>query len=186
MRGDPDVSPGGHGRARRAWVLVGLLVAVAGVAVAVGLTRSPRPHFVAIRARPTLPSLPAVVGTAPTTSSAAPRLHAPVDAAQLTAARRTAQAFLAGYLSYLYGHARASRLTHLTPGLRAQLAGQPPRVTPAQRTRHPRLLALAAVGQTPDTVLVTATVADGGAPPYPIRLSLVRQAGGWVVTAIPA
>lgn len=170
------------------WLLLpsALVVAGAVIAIAVTSTRPRSRHSAASVPGATLPSVPAVTGTTSTAPPSVAELQAPVAVAQLTEARRAAHGFLGGYLRYLYGHARASDLTDLTPGLRAELARQPPHVSSAQRARHPRLLSLAAVGQAPDTVLVTATVADGGAPPYPIRLTLGRQARRWVVAAIPS
>jgi hypothetical protein len=165
---------------------VAVLVAVAAVAVALSVLGSPGRSSTATTPSATLPSLPAVVGTAPGGPPSAPRLEAPVGAAQLAAARTVAKAFLAGYLPYLYGRAHADRLSDVSAALRAELARQPPRITPAQHLRRPRMLALAVVGQARDRVLATATIADGGAPPYPVRLILARRAGRWVVTALPS
>ena len=163
-------------------IALSLLAALAGVLAAAG-GRSTSPP--AITPSPTLPGVPVVVGTrAAPAPVPATGLRAPVNAAQLSHARSVAARFLAGYLPYLYGHRHARSLLDLAPALRAELAHDPPRLTPAQRSRHPRLVALAAVGRPGGRVLATATVAGGGAAAYPVRLLLTRRAHQWVVTAI--
>ena len=173
---------------RRPWrwpatVVIVLLVAVAVAAIVPGRKSKGSGSG---QSSVSLPSVPAVVGTATTGPGSVPRRDAPVDARQLAAARTAAATFLAGYLPYLYGRARPRTISNVSAGLRAKLASQPPRVTPAQRSRHPRLIALSAIGRQPGQVLATATITDGGAAPYSIRLIIGRTHGRWLVTAIPS
>lgn len=162
-------------------IALSLLAALAALLVATGSPR--RPARVPTPAA-TLPSTPVIVGTVPARPTANAGLRAPVDAAQLGEAQRIAAGFLAGYVPYLYGRRPAKSLRDLTSSLRAELAHDPPRLTPAQRSRHPRLLALATVGRPSGAVLATATVADGGPAAYPVRLLLTRRDHGWVVISI--
>jgi len=102
--------------------------------------------------------------------------------AQLARARVAARRFLAGYLPYLYGRALARRVTDVTASVAASLRRSRARVTPAQRRRHPRLVGLTLVGQTPGSVIATARVADGGVAPYPLTFTLQQRTdGSWVV-----
>jgi hypothetical protein len=181
------VSPRDRPDPRRRWRVAGsvlvLLIAVAAIVLlSGGNSESPRSSEPSV----SLPSLPAVVGTRASTPPSLPALIAPVDAGQLAAAKSAAAAFLAGYLPYLYGHAPVRAISHLSAGLRADLAAHPARVTPAQHARHPRLVALSAVGRQPRDVLATATIADGSGVPYAIRLILERHHGRWLVSATPS
>ena len=58
------------------------------------------------------------------------------------------------------------------------------RPTPAERRRHPRVVSLEAVPQTPVLALATAMIEDGGITTYPLRLRLDRARDGWVVSAV--
>lgn len=174
------------GGTRRRWIaaatIILFLAVIVAVVVASGKSRRPPTGEPSV----SLPSLPAVVGRKSSTQSSVAGLAAPVGAAQLAAAKRAAAVFLAAYLPYLYGRDRLRAIGDVSPSLRAGLAGHPPRVTPAQHTRHPRLIALSAVGGQAGEVLATATIADGSGVPYAIRLILERPHGRWLVTAIPA
>jgi hypothetical protein len=65
---------------------------------------------------------------------------APADIAP--AAVRVARRFLAGYLAHLYGDRPAREIAGAAPRLRAELARQPVRVTPAMRRHRPRVVDL--------------------------------------------
>jgi hypothetical protein len=58
------------------------------------------------------------------------------------AATAAARRFLAGYLPFLYGQGGRGALSAVTPRLRRWLGAHPARQTPAERDRHPRLVAL--------------------------------------------
>jgi hypothetical protein len=105
-----------------------------------------------------------------------------VPSAGATAAARR---FLAGYLPFLYGQAGRGALGAVTPQLRGWLGAHRDRVTPAERARYPRLVALAfAPRDRSRSVLFEATIADGGSG-YRLRLRVVLQAGEWRVTELP-
>lgn len=94
------------------------------------------------------------------------RPQPPVPAAELARARVVARRFLAGYLPYLYGRRPGRAVKPVTASVAASLRRSRVRVTPAQRRRHPRLVGLTLIGQTPDSVIATARVADGGVATY--------------------
>lgn len=120
-----------------------------------------------------------VIGTKPI-----PPAASPVGAAQLRAATPSARRFLNGYLGYLYGHTRARAVPDASHRLRATLAHDPVRITPAQRTRHPRLLALNVEPRAAGLALGTATIGDGAGVPYPVHLVLADTAGRWLVERV--
>lgn len=162
----------------RTWALavliavIGLLVIV--VAVRPGSSAPPRAGTGAVDAPPS----PVITPTGPSR----PTGSGPVSRSQLAAARTVARRFLAGYLPYLYGRAPARRVTHVTVSVARSLRRSPVHVTPAQRRRHPRLVGLTLIGQTPDSVIATARIADGGVSAYPLSFTLQRTARtGWVV-----
>ncbi len=129
-----------------------------------------------------LPLIPAPNSVIGTRTPPPPPPPAGPSPAELARARVAARRFLAGYLPYLYGRAPARRVTNLTASVAASLRRSRARVTPAQRRRHPRLVALMLIGQTPGSVIATARVADGGVAPYPLTFTLQRSGRGeWVV-----
>jgi hypothetical protein len=125
-------------------------------------------------------------GTAPgsvaTTGGA--RRPSPVSAADLAEARETAERFFAGYLPFAYGRASARAVRALTPGLRRQLIREHAQPTPSERHRHPGVVSLEAAGQATGVVLATAMVEDGGITTYPLRLTVRRVAGAWLVSGV--
>jgi hypothetical protein len=151
-------------------VLLGLL--------ALSLTR---PH--AHPATPRQPTAAAAAAPASPYPDSAPS-RAPAVSAWELAAQRAARGFLSGYLRYLYGHARAGAIRDATAALARRLASERLRVSPAQRRRHPRLVALRVGLQGPAVVVVGARIADGGVARYPIELTLHRQRRRWLVSAI--
>jgi len=127
---------------------------------------------------PLIPAPNPVIGTR------TPPPHPPAgpSAAELARARAAARRFLAGYLPYLYGRGPARRVTNVSSSVAASLRRSRARVTPAQRRRHPRLVALSLIGQTPTSVIATARVADGGVAAYPVTFTLQQRTdGSWVV-----
>lgn len=93
---------------------------------------------------------------------------------------RASRGFLAGYLAYLYGHAPASRIEDATPSLIASLVTNQPRVSPAMREHHARIVELQAAAPAPAAGLlcVRALINDGGLVDYPIVLVLEDEGDG--------
>ena len=102
----------------------------------------------------------------------------------LRLASRVAGRFLVSYLTFAYGRAGATSVEAVTPGLRSQLVRDRAQVTPAERSRHPRVVSLATLGTTPGFVVATATVEDGGIAAYRLRFTLQEQAGRWLVSSV--
>ena len=102
-----------------------------------------------------------------------------------TAATVAVRRFLTGYLPFLYGQVGAEQLHAVTPQLRRSVAAQRGRVTPAERTRHPRVIALAfAPGDLRRSVLFEAQI-DDGASRYRVRLRVARHGAVWRVVELP-
>lgn len=130
------------------------------------------------RPLPLVPAPNPVIGT----RTPPPPPPAGPSAEELSRARVVARRFLHGYLPYLYGRVSARRVTNVTASVAASLHRSRVRVTPAQRRRHPRLVGLTLIGQTPSSVIATARVADGGVAAYPLTFTLQRTVrGSWVV-----
>jgi hypothetical protein len=102
-----------------------------------------------------------------------------------TDATLTVRRFLAAYLPFLYGQIGVEQLPAVTPQLRRTVAAQRGRVTPAERTRRPRVIALAfAPGHARRSVLFEAQI-DDGASRYRLRLRVARQGAVWRVVELP-
>ncbi len=138
-------------------------------------TMPPRPAAPIAPSRPIAPPPPIVP---PPAAFGGPRgpAAAPADAAQ------DARVFLRGYLAYLYGRAPARAIRGATPPLVRRLERERPRVSPATRARHPRIVALTARRIAGGRVAATATIADGGVARYPILVVLTRHRGRWQAT----
>jgi hypothetical protein len=96
---------------------------------------------------------------------------------------RAADLFLAGYLSYTYGHARASAIGGATPALLESLRSSPPRVSPGMRVRRPRVVALHTSASS-GLLRVSAVVNDGGLVDYSIGLLLAVHGGRLLVSGL--
>jgi hypothetical protein len=107
-----------------------------------------------------------------------------VSNAQLLNARRIAERFLAGYLPFVYGRARAGSVRAITIELRDELIRERAQVTPVERRRHPRVTSLQVAGKTARLVLATVMIEDGGITTYALRFALERRAGGWAVSSV--
>jgi hypothetical protein len=162
-------------RARLAAIAAAVVVALNIVASALTPT-SHQPHP---RSRN-----PARLVPSATSTDGVQRQPSPVSAADLAAARETAERFLAGYLPFAYGRASAQSVRALTPAVRRQLIHEHAQLTPVERRRHPRVVSLEAAGQATGVVLATALVEDGGITTYPLRLTVQRVAGAWVVSGV--
>jgi hypothetical protein len=95
-----------------------------------------------------------------------------------------AERFLAGYLPFAYGRGSALAVRGVTPALRRQLLRDRARLTPVERRRRPRVLALQTVGTTPAFVVATAVIDDGGVTTYRLRFTLQREASRWAVSTV--
>jgi hypothetical protein len=87
---------------------------------------------------------------------------------------RAADLFLAGYLSYTYGHAPARAIDGATPALLRSLRAHPPLVSPGMRARRPRVVALHTSASS-GLLRVSAIVNDGGLVDYSIGLLLAAH-----------
>jgi hypothetical protein len=99
-------------------------------------------------------------------------------------ADKVAERFLAGYLAYTYGQAHASRITSASRALILSLEAHSPRVPPAARARHPRVLSLHVAAAPTGEVVVRAVVNDGGLINYPVGLLLGSEHGRLLVTGL--
>jgi hypothetical protein len=104
--------------------------------------------------------------------------------ASATEAKPTAERFLAGYLSYVYGRTSARQIKDATPALIRSLQAYPPRVPPAARARHPRVLSLHPTAAPAGEVAVSAVVNDGGLIDYSVGLILASDHGRLLVTGL--
>jgi hypothetical protein len=123
------------------------------------------------------PRTPASVPAPASTTTTAPPVVAPERPPQTVT--RPAWRFLADYLAFVYGHARARTFAAASRSLRRRLASRPPRVSPAMRRRHPHVVRLTGhrLANRSRWVL-TATIADGGAARYPIELVIETRPRG--------
>jgi hypothetical protein len=96
---------------------------------------------------------------------------------------RAADLFLAGYLGYTYGHARASAIGGATPALLESLRASPPLVSPGMRARRPRVVALHTSASS-GLLRVSAIVNDGGLVDYSIGLLLTVHGGRLFVSGL--
>jgi hypothetical protein len=105
--------------------------------------------------------------------------------AQLTPqVERAADLFLAGYLGYIYGRARASAIGGATPALLESLRSSPPRVSPGMRTRRPHVVSLRSTPARSGLLLVSAVINDGGLVDYSIGLLLAAHDGRLLVSGL--
>lgn len=99
-------------------------------------------------------------------------------------ARRAGERFLQEYVAYLYGHRPAGRFAGASHALRASLRRAHARVPPARAARAPAIVHIAAVAQTPTTVIVSATVDDGDVSTYQVSAVVEERARSWRVTRL--
>ena len=164
-------------RVRRFVVAIGALLALGAVMAALTLTasRGGQERWPALRR--------SAAASVPRTSPR--RLPPPVSTAVMPQARRVATRFLAGYLPFAYGRGGAPAIRGITPTLRNQLLlRQRAQLTPVERRRRPRVVALQTIGTTPTFVVATAVIDDGGVATYRLRFTLSRSAGRWAVSSV--
>jgi hypothetical protein len=99
-------------------------------------------------------------------------------------AKRTAERFLAGYLGYVYGRTPAGQIEGATPALIRSLQAYTPRVPPAARARHPRVLSLHPAAGSAGEVAVSAVINDGELIDYSVGLVLASEGGRLLVTGV--
>jgi len=97
---------------------------------------------------------------------------------------RAADRFLAGYLGYTYGHARASAIVGATPALLRSLRAQQTRVSPGMRVRRPHVVALHSTPAPSGLLRVSAVINDGGLVDYSIGLLLAAHDGRLLVSGL--
>jgi hypothetical protein len=163
-------------RVRWSLVAAGALLALGAVMAALTLTAARSGHT-----RRRTPSPPAAASSP---QSLPRRLAPPVPTAAMGDARRVAERFLAGYLPFAYGRGSALAVRGVTPALRRQLLRDRAQLTPVERRRRPRVLALQTVGTTPTFVVATAVIDDGGVTTYRLRFTLESEAGRWLVSGL--
>ena len=161
---------------RRFGVAAGALLALGAVMAALMLTAPRSDHK--RRRRPPPPT------AASSPRSLPRRLPPPVPTAAMRDARREAERFLAGYLPFAYGRGSALAVGGVRSALRRQLLRGRARLTPVERRRRPRVVSLQTVGTTPEFVVATAVIDDGGAVTYLLRFTLQGGAGRWAVSSV--
>ncbi len=96
------------------------------------------------------------------------------------AARQAARTFLAGFLPYYYGRAKAKTISAATPSLVKELAAHPPNVPPTTTQLHPSIGAIG-MQKTRGGWLALAEIVDGQEN-YQLNLSISEINGQWLVT----
>ena len=112
------------------------------------------------------------------------RIAPPVSTTAILQARRVAEHFLAGYLSFAYGRRGAVAIGGITSALRRQLLRTPAEVTPVERRRRPRVVSLQTTATTPTFVVATAVIDDGGVTTYRLRFTLEGGSRRWQVSGL--
>jgi hypothetical protein len=176
--------------ARRALVLLLPLALLAALVASVVFVPRNEHHRTRAAATPThvgtATTKPPVSSTSPPgKATATPEPEKPaggdVGDRQVAAAIDPARGFIESYVAIAYGRARPRAIRGADPKLVRTLVAGRSRVSPAQRKRHPRVVALRVTAFSPDVAQATAVVADG-AVRYPLVFFLDHRHGGWLVT----
>lgn len=85
------------------------------------------------------------------------------------------------YLRCAYGRRVVPAASAVTPRLGRQLRCDPAEVTPVDRRRRPKIVALQLTAGASGLVIATATIEDGGLTVYPLRFTLTKRSGSWMV-----
>ena len=104
--------------------------------------------------------------------------------ADTSGAEIVGRAFLAGYLSYAYGHDRARQIVDASRALIASLAASQPRTSPVIARRRPEVIGLGASPAPGGTFVVSAVVNDGALIDYGLRLMVQSRRGRLLVTGV--
>jgi hypothetical protein len=132
----------------------------------------------------TRPAKPATATVSPSGHNQPERSPAP-RGPELSSARSTAEAFLEGFLKYIYGRAPARTVTGTTVAFLRSLEQQHLRVPPGMRSRHPRIVSIGvAPAAQPGTVVATALVSDEEDVDYRIAVVLASSRGRELVTGL--
>lgn len=155
-----------HQRAAR--VLLGVALVLAAMAL--------------VLARPTRPA----TATLPQSGLRQHDRNSPQRSPELAPSERsTAEAFLEGFLEYLYGRAPASSVTGTTAVFLRSLEEQHLRVPPGMRSRHPRIVSIdAAPAPQSRTAVATAVISDEEDVDYRIAVVLASSRGRELVTGL--
>src|SRR3954451_13045818 len=144
-------------------VLAALAVSVIGVLWTIGSHAPARPR--AVRRQSHLGLNPKWPPARPVKAASKPASKTTLDSSgssgsirPLPGPRAAARRFLAGYLPFTYGQARASRVGAVAPELRARLAAAPPRVPRELRRRRPRVRFLQVDAASSSQVTATAVI----------------------------
>jgi hypothetical protein len=133
----------------------------------------------------TRPTKPATATLRPSGRRQHEHSPAPRSAELSPSTRSTAEAFLEGFVKYLYGRAPASTVKGTTVAFLRSLEEQHLRVPPGMRSRHPRIVSLdVAPAPQPGTVLATALVSDEEDVDYRIAVVLASSRGRELVTGL--
>jgi hypothetical protein len=122
-----------------------------------------------------------VVQSGPPSEESEPKAGLEVSRSELRIVKRTARRFLLDYLPFTYGRGSARHIRAASARLRAELAAEPPRVSPRERRHRPRVVLLQLDGTGRAWAGVVALV-DDGARRYSVALTLARIGRGWQVT----
>jgi hypothetical protein len=122
------------------------------------------------------------VQTVTQASPGTPQANAPY--APPANAERAMHEFLVGYLRYLYGRGDAESIRRADAVLVRRLDANSPRVSPAQRERHPQIVEIRARRPRSGRVQLVATIDAGETSQYPIGALLVKRDGRWIVSEI--
>jgi hypothetical protein len=163
-------------------------IAVALIAGAAAmLTQLERPGGPAVvpKPRPAPPASVPAATAAPTLAPSEPAAEGARTTARpahvdVTASKRAARRFLAGYLPYSYGRRGTRRIDAASPALRRRLAAERPRVPDTERARAPRLVLIQSDAVGPRSAGLVALV-DDGRRRYTVALELTRTGGRWQV-----
>src|ERR1700733_1636310 len=133
---------------------------------------------------PGQPRTAVVVAPRPRAVSHLPMRTSPISAGRLGDAHAVAASFIDCYLRVTYGRAPATSLTVVTPALRRELVHGRAQLTPAERSRHPRVLSVEAVGQAPGVVRRTVVVSAAGVTWFFTRFTVQAGPGGSFVSDV--
>src|SRR4051794_10893684 len=135
-------------------------------------------------AEPALDSTPsATPTTAPLSEEGTPAPGENPARAEVVGAKRAARRFGGGSLPYTYARGRARDIRVAAAQLREHLGRARPRVPPAERHRHPRLVLVQSDVVSPSGARLVALVRDGKRR-YSLALQLTRAHGRWRVARV--
>jgi hypothetical protein len=148
-------------------VLLGLALVLAAIAL--------------VLTRPTKPA----TATVPPSGRSQPARSPAQPSPETSSARSTAEAFLEGFLKYIYGRVPASAVKGTTVAFLRSLEQQHLRMPPGMRSRHPRIVSIdAAPAAQSGSVVATALVSDEEDVYYRIAVIVASSRGRELVTGL--